>query len=114
MPVPFHRRYEGWDGLLESLSTDSIRRLPKNRQCCNRSVVIKPCPRDLLCHHTLRSAPFAQRSDAVLAVKASYFDELVKNLFLFDSRAGSIPYRDSLRSILFWLPNPVASQFCLR
>jgi hypothetical protein len=30
----------------------------------------------------------------VLAVKASYFDELVKNLFLFDSRAGSIPYRD--------------------
>jgi hypothetical protein len=29
-------------------------------------------------------------------MKASYFDELVKNLFLFDSRAGSIPYRDRL------------------
>jgi hypothetical protein len=36
---------------------------------------------------------FPQRPDRVLAVKASYFNELVKNLLLFDSRPGLIPIR---------------------
>src|SRR5690348_12043074 len=90
MTVPFHGSKERGDRLLESFAADSIGGFPKNSQRRYGGVVIQPCPRRLLESFNLGSP---QRPDRVLAVKARYFNELVKNLFLFASRSGLIPVR---------------------
>jgi len=88
MPVPFHGSNERRDRLLESFSADSIGGFPEDSQRCYCGVVIEPCPRPFLERLELLSP---QHSDRVLAVKARYFNELVKNLLLFDSRPTLIP-----------------------